>query len=111
MRKEHIIGGLIVFSVGLFFCYMNLVYVVQFLKGMLQPLFIVIGITASTAAVLGNRKLRSINVALGAIFLFLGIYGLYDEYYNVMDFFSGLLPPLLIVVGLTTVVHGTRKLA
>jgi hypothetical protein len=111
MRKEHIIGGLIVFSVGLFFCYMNLVYVVQFLKGMLQPLFIVIGITAAIAAVLGNRKLRSINMGLAAIFLVLGFYGLYDEYYNVMDFFSGLLPPVLILVGLISAVHGIRKLA
>lgn len=111
MRKNHIIGGLVVFSLGLFLIYMNIPFVVQFIKGLLQPLFILIGATAGAAAILGNRKLRSFNLGVAAVFLFVGIYGLYDEYYTVVDFFHGLFPPLFIVSGLLAVIHGIRKLA
>jgi len=111
MRKSHIIGGLIVFSLGLFLVYLNIPFVVQFFKGLLQPIFILIGATAGAAAILGNRKLRNINLGVALVFLFVGLYGLYDEYYTVVDFFHGLFPPLFIVGGLLSVIHGIRKLA
>jgi uncharacterized membrane protein YccC len=111
MRKNHIIGGLIVFSLGLFLVYLNIPFVVQFFKGMLQPLFILIGATAGIAAFLGNRKMRNFNLGVAVVFLFVGLYGLYDEYYTVVDFFHGLFPPLFTVAGLLSVIHGIRKLA
>jgi hypothetical protein len=111
MRTNHIIGGLIVFSLGLFLVYMNIPYVVQFIKGFLQPLFILIGLVAGAAAFLGNRKLRNLNMGIALVFLFVGLYGLYDEYYTVVDFFHGMFPPLFIVGGLVSVVHGIRKVA
>lgn len=110
MRKNHIIGGLIVFSVGLFLIYLNIPFVVQFFKGILQPLFILIGAVAAAAAFLNSHKLRNINFCVAAAFLFIGLYGLYDEYYTVVDFFYGLYPPLFIISGMISVFHGIRKM-
>ena len=84
MRKNHIAGGLIVFSLGLFLVYLNTPFVVQFIKGLLQPLFILVGAVAGIAAVLGDRTLRNINLGVAVVFLFVGLYGLYDEYYTVV---------------------------
>ncbi len=110
MRKNHIIGGLIVFGVGLFLLYLYSPYVVELIKGAIQPILIVIGLVAMAAAILGNRDFKKMNTIVAAIFLFLGLYGLYDEYYAVMDFFDGLFPLLFIVVGLVSIFHGIKRL-
>jgi fumarate reductase subunit C len=83
---------------------------VEFIKGAIQPILILIGLVALAAGIFGNNTHRRVNFIVAAIFLFLGLYGLYDEYYAVVDFFNGLIPPLLIVLGLVSVVHGIRKL-
>jgi hypothetical protein len=111
MRKDHIIGGLMVFSLGLFLVYLNTVFVVQFIKGLIQPLFILLGATAAAATFFSNRKFRTINLGLAVVFLGIGLYGLYDEYYTVIDFFHGLFPLLFIIGGLISVIHGLRKLS
>ena len=111
VRKNHIIGGLIVFGLGLFLLYLNIPFAVQFFKGMLQPLFILIGLMAGIAAPLGNRKMRNFNLGVAVVFLFIGFYGLYDEYFTVVDFFHGLFPPVFIVGGLLAVIYGIKKLA
>ncbi len=108
MRKNHVIGGLIVFGSGLFMFLFFSAYVVELIKGAMQPVLILIGLVAAAAAILGNKDFKKMNLIVAAIFLFLGLYGLYDEYYAVMDFFSGLLPPLLIVAGLVSVFHGIK---
>lgn len=110
MRKNHIIGGLIIFGAGLFLSYYYSPYVVEVFKGAMQPLLIIIGLLALGAAILGNKAFRRMNFVVSAVFLLLGLYGLYDEYYAVMDFFYGLFPPLLIVAGLVSVVQGIKKL-
>jgi hypothetical protein len=76
----------------------------------MQPLLIIIGLLALGAAIVGEKAFRRMNFVVSAIFLLLGLYGLYDEYYAVKDFFYGLLPPLLIVAGLVSVVQGIKKL-
>lgn len=100
-----------VFSLGLFLVYMNIAFVVQFFKGLLQPVFILIGATAAAAAFLSNPKFRNINLVVAVVFLGIGLYGLYDEYYTVVDFLHGLFPPLFIVGGLVCVIYGIKKLA
>ncbi|NVM23462.1 MAG: hypothetical protein HWN68_16985 [Desulfobacterales bacterium] len=110
MRKNHIIGGLIVFGFGLFLFYLYSPYIVEFMKGVLQPILILIGLVALAAGIFGKKTFKKVNFIVAAIFLFLGLYGLYDEYYAVVDFFNGLIPPLLIVLGLVSVVHGIRRL-
>lgn len=110
MRKGHIITGLTIFSLGLFFAYLNSAVVVIFFKGAVQPLLIVIGLVALAAAIFTRKEFRTVNSILAGIFLFLGFYGLYDEYYAVLDFFSGFLPILLIIAGVASVVHGIKEL-
>lgn len=110
MRKNHVIGGLILFSVGLFLLYLYSPYVVEVLKGALQPAMIALGLMAMAGAIVGDKKFKRMNLIVAVIFLLLGLYGLYDEYYAVMDFFEGMLPPLLVVAGLVSIFHGIKKL-
>lgn len=37
-------------------------------------------------------------------------FGLYDEYYAVIDFFHGFIPLLLFVTGIIAVVYGIKEL-
>ena len=111
MRKNHIIGGLIVFSTGLFLLYFFSPYVVELFKGAMQPLLIFIGLVAMGATILGKKAFRRINFFVAVVFLILGLYGLYDEYYAVLDFFHGLFPLLFLVAGITLVIYGIKKLA
>ncbi|MFH1489792.1 MAG: hypothetical protein ABII06_12900 [Pseudomonadota bacterium] len=110
MRKNHVIGGLIVFCVGLFLLYFYSPYVVEVLKGALQPALILIGLVAMAGAVLGKKEFKKMNLLAAVLFLLLGLYGFYDEYYAVIDFFYGMMPPLLVVAGLVAIFQGIKKL-
>ncbi len=79
MRKNHIIGGLTTFSAGLFLLYFFSPYVVELIKGATQPTLVLIGLLAMAAALLGNKEFKKINLMVSAVFLVLGLYGLYDE--------------------------------
>ena len=109
MRKEHIIGGLITFSIGLFLAYMNNIYVVEFIKGSVQPLFIILGLFALAAAIFNHNEFRKINYGIAGVLLSVGLYGLYDEYYAVMDLIYGIFPIFLFIGGLIAVVTGIRS--
>ncbi len=103
--------GLFIFGLGLFMMLFNILYVIEFIKGALQPLFVLIGITAALAAFFDSiNSFRKINIIIAAVFLVLGGYGFYDEYYATMDFINGILPPALIVGGLASLVHGISHL-
>ena len=110
MRKNHIIAGLIVFGIGLFLAYLNSAIVAEFVKGMAQPVFILIGLFFLAATVFGKKEFIKFNAAPGVLFLCIGLYGLYDEYYATLDFFSGFLPVFLIVAGVISLVYGVKKL-
>lgn len=109
MRWNHIIGGLIVFALGLFGIYLYGPLVVEVLKGFLQPLIIALGLLTLAAAFFGKKDLRKINAVVAAVLLILGAYGLYDEYYAVVDFFNGALPLVLLVAGIVAVISGVRS--
>jgi len=47
-----------------------------------------------------------IEITLGLIFIALGIWGLYDEYYYVADFVKGALPVFMILFGLVSTLAG-----
>ena len=47
-----------------------------------------------------------LNIILGLFFIALGIWGLFDEYYYVADFFKGGLPVMLLVTGLVATLAG-----
>lgn len=110
MRKNHVIGGVVVFSAGLFLCYHYSPYVVEVIKGAMQPVLILAGLVALSAGILGNRELRKANLVMASLLLILGLYGLFDEYYAVIDFFYGLMPPLLVCAGILSIVYGVKKL-
>ncbi len=111
MRKNHIIGGSGVFTLGLILLFFFGPYTIEFLKGAVQPVFIAIGLIATAAVFMGNEDFRKVNIFVAVIFLFLGFYGLYDEYYAVVDLIYGIFPPLFIVTGLVAVIHGIGKLS
>lgn len=113
MRKGHIAAGLIIFSLGLFFTYLNSVLVVGLIKGALQPLFILIGLVFLSAAFFAKKEYRTVNSILASIFLLIGLYGIFaggDEYYATLDFFNGFLPILLIGAGAASLIHGIKEL-
>ena len=107
IRPKHIIGGIILFAVGLFYGLNNMHYVVEFIKGSAQPVLIIIGLTAIAAAIKNGRSsLRWMNFSIGFVLLPLGIYGIYDEYYATMDFINGILPISMVVGGLIALIYG-----
>ena len=110
MRKGHIIGGLVVFGIGLFLLYLNSAVVAEFMKGIVQPTLILLGLLCLAAAIFGRNDFKKINAVAAVIFLVIGLYGLYDEYYAVLDFFSGFIPIFLIVGGMISLVCGIKKL-
>ncbi|MBF0468011.1 MAG: hypothetical protein HQK61_03865 [Desulfamplus sp.] len=110
MRKGHIITGLIVFGSGLFLAYMNSAMVVEFIKGAIQPVTIFLGFVALGSALFGKKIYRTINSILAGLLLAVGFYGLYDEYYAVLDFFYGFFPIFLVCAGSISLVYGITKL-
>ena len=110
-RPKHIIGGVIVLGMGLFLALNNMLYVVEFIKGVAQPVLIIIGLIALCAGLFKSKNsFRKLNLLLGPLFLGLGIYGFYDEYYATMDFINGIMPILLVVIGLGALIHGIKQI-
>ncbi|MBF0202528.1 MAG: hypothetical protein HQK66_14720 [Desulfamplus sp.] len=110
MRKAHIISGLFIFSTGLFLAYLNSAMVVEFIKGAIQPVTIILGFVALASALLGKKAFRTINSILAGLLLVIGFYGLYDEYYAVLDFFYGFIPIFLVTAGSISLVYGIVKM-
>ncbi|SLM32723.1 Magnetosome protein MamI. Homology with gene DMR_41140 of RS-1 [Desulfamplus magnetovallimortis] len=110
IRKAHVIGGVVVFSTGLFLAYLNSAMVVEFIKGIIQPITILLGLTALMSALLGKKKYRTINSIVAGLLLVIGAYGIYDEYYAVLDFFYGFLPLFLVSSGVISVTYGITRL-
>ena len=109
MRRWHVIGGAIALGLGIVGIYDEYFTVVEFLKGFLQPLFALIGLIAILAGLL-TIKPKIGHVVFGAVLLGVGIYGFFDEYYAVLDFFKGSVPLVLLLVGMVQVVAGVKHL-
>ena len=109
MKKWHIAGGAIALGLGIYGVYDEYFTVVEFIKGFLQPLFILAGLAAIVGGLL-NARPRPSHVAVGLVLLGLGVYGFFDEYYATLDFFKGAVPPLLLIIGMVSVVAGVKQL-
>jgi len=109
MRAGHIAGGAVALGLGLYGIYDEYFVTVEFLKGALQPMLALGGLIAILAGLL-NFKPRATHVGLGLLLLGIGIYGFYDEYFAVLDFFKGAVPLALLGVGMVSVVAGVRQL-
>nr|MBF0220770.1 hypothetical protein [Desulfobulbaceae bacterium] len=110
MRPKHIACGLLVFAAGLYLLLTNILYCVEFIKGAAQPFLIIIGLLAAASAIFTSKTNRTINILVAIVFLLVGSYGVYDEYYATMDFFHGLIPPLFVGIGIICLVHGISRL-
>lgn len=109
MRITHIILGAIALSLGIFGLYDEYFVAVEFIKGSMQPACAVIGIISIQAGLLRDKPKLG-HVIFGVVLLGLGIYGFFDEYYAVLDFFKGAVPPFLLLIGLIAVVSGVKQL-
>jgi hypothetical protein len=110
-RPAHIVGGIVLFGAGMFLALSNMLYVVEFIKGVAQPVLILVGLTAlATGIFRKDNAFRKLNIILGIILLSVGIYGVYDEYYATMDFINGVTPIFLVVAGLAALAHGIKQI-
>jgi UDP-N-acetylmuramyl pentapeptide phosphotransferase/UDP-N-acetylglucosamine-1-phosphate transferase len=109
MRGWHIILGMAALSLGIIGIYDEYFTVVEFIKGFVQPLFAVIGFVAVLAGLLSVKQ-RTGHIVFGLVLLGVGIYGFFDEYYAVLDFFKGSVPIAMLLVGMISVASGVRQL-
>jgi len=56
------------------------------------------------------RQMRPAHIALGAIAFGLGLLGVYDEYFVVVEFLKGALQPATAFIGLVAVIAGMARL-
>jgi len=110
MRYKHIVGGLLLFGVGLFHAYMWSPLVVECFKGAVQPITIAIGLLALLCVLFDKTRHKKTNLVVAVVFLAVGGYGLYDEYIAVKDFIFGAGPIALVIFGLMAVAHGVKNL-
>ena len=109
MRKVYLIGGTLALGLGIFGIYDEYFTVIEFIKGVMQPIFIIAGLIAILAGLLTSKPKMG-HVVLGVVFLGLGIYGFFDEYYATLDFFKGSVPLIMLFIGMVSVVAGVKKI-
>lgn len=110
MRRWLIPAGAVALGVGIFGVYDEYFVFVEFLKGSMQPGAAFAGLVAILAGLFSRRQ-RLGQVILGVALLGIGIYGYFDEYFAVLDFIKGAVPPVLLLAGITAVVTGVKRLA
>ncbi len=113
MRAAHIIAGTAAFGLGLAGIYDEYFVVIEFIKGLMQPATAAIGLVAVIAG-MSHRKRNgwptTSQIVFGLAMLALAVYGFYDEFFAVMDFFKGSVPLLMIGGGLIAVWSGISRL-
>ena len=109
MKTWHIVGGAIALGLGVYGVYDEYFTVVELIKGFIQPVLIIVGLTAVLGGLLSAKPKRP-HVVVGLALLGLGIYGFFDEYYATLDFVKGAVPPLLLIIGMVSVVSGVKQL-
>ncbi len=109
MRTAHVVGGAAALGLGVLGIYDEYFLVVEFLKGMLQPLLAVVGLIAVVAGTARFRPSAS-HIVSGLVLLAVAVYGFYDEYYAVLDFVKGALPLGMVGAGSVAVLSGVQRL-
>jgi hypothetical protein len=109
MKNWHVTIGAISLALGVYGIYDEYFVVVEFIKGSLQPLTALVGLICILAGLFSYQP-RIKHVAFGLLLVGIGIYGFFDEYFAVLDFFKGALPPALLLVGMVSVVAGVKNL-
>ncbi len=109
MRGWHVLGGAVALGLGIYGVYDEYFTVVEFLKGSLQPILAFAGLVAILSGLL-SYKPKVGHVVSGLVLLGLGVYGFFDEYFAVLDFFKGSVPLVLLLAGMVSVVAGVKHL-
>ena len=109
-RAGHLAAGAALFGLGFSLALLNRFLVIEFIKGFMQPVTILAGIVALLAALLGKPEFRSFNAILAGALLVVGAYGLYDEFYAVLDFLHGFVPLFLTAAGIVALACGFLRL-
>jgi small neutral amino acid transporter SnatA (MarC family) len=113
MRTTHILAGTAAFGLGLAGIYDEYFVVIEFIKGLMQPATAALGLVAVIAGMSRRKRDGSpttAQIVFGLAMLALAVYGFYDEFFAVMDFFKGSVPLLMIGGGLVAVFSGINKL-
>ncbi|MBF0106077.1 MAG: hypothetical protein HQM16_12210 [Deltaproteobacteria bacterium] len=108
-RKFHLVFGIIMLALGLYGIYDESMNTVDCLIGIIQPLMVVAGLVVIFVGIYKSEHKKPL-VAIGVALFIVGLYGLYDEWYTIVDFVLGLYPPLIIIGGAFALVVGVRKL-
>jgi hypothetical protein len=109
MKTWHVLGGALALGLGILGVFDEYFVVVEFIKGSIQPLLALVGMTAIFASLLSRRP-RMIHLVFGLAALGVGIYGFFDEYYATLDFFKGAVPLALLFLGTVSVVAGVKQM-
>ena len=109
IRWMHVTLGQLSFGLGLWIFYTQYFYVIDFLKGFIQPVTIILGLV-SLGSGIRFPEFRVFKMIGGLLLLGVGGYGFYDEYYATMDFFTGCFPVVFIIAGIVTVISGILSL-
>jgi small neutral amino acid transporter SnatA (MarC family) len=113
MRPLHIAAGTAAFGLGLAGIYDEYFVVIEFIKGLMQPATAAVGLVAVIAGMSHRKRDGSpttAQIVFGLAMLALAIYGFYDEFFAVMDFFKGSVPLVMIGGGIIAVWSGINKL-
>ena len=115
MRARHILAGTTALGLGLAGIYDEYFVVIEFIKGISQPLTALLGLIAVIAGMsrrIGPKSVASqaAQMAFGLVLLAVAVYGFYDNYYAVMDFLKGCVPVVLIGIGTIAVLSGINRL-
>ena len=109
MRVWHIGLGATALGLGIVGIYDEYFTVIEFIKGFVQPLTALIGFIAVLAGLMSVKQ-KTGHIVFGLVMLGIGIYGFFDEYYAVLDFFKGSVPLLMLVIGMISVASGIKQL-
>ncbi len=113
MRPAHLIAGTAAFGLGLAGIYDEYFVVIEFIKGLMQPATAAVGLVAVIAGMSRRKRDGSptaSQIVFGLAMLALAVYGFYDEFFAVMDFFKGSVPLVMIGGGLIAVFSGINRL-
>ncbi|MBF0314620.1 MAG: hypothetical protein HQK50_09705 [Oligoflexia bacterium] len=111
-KNFHLILGLTFLFIGLYGVYDEIYNVVDFIKGIVQPITLAVG---GFLLFLGMQRgeagaIKNALLGAGTLILVVGFYGLYDEWYAFSDMMLGVLPLLCIAFGGLSLIAGINKL-
>ena len=108
MRYRHITGGAAAFCAGTYLVFLNPLVVGEFLKSAGLLVALLLGVVALFAAA-KSQSYGIFYLVCSGLFLIICLYGIFLEYYLIVDFLSGLYPIICIILGGLALLSSLRK--